>query len=139
MEERDYLYRKGWRKSDIMSIKFNLFYYCRAWTSSFFTICTFLLLNSFLVFLEAWKEWSFSLTVPENWRLLHLFQTHPSQTCFLSSIDLHTQYSYQVIKEAVLSWSIKGGVFYIKNDRTSIVFIFLCDNFCLNDLLLNIK
>ncbi|RVW47330.1 AMSH-like ubiquitin thioesterase 2 [Vitis vinifera] len=25
------------------------------------------------------------------------FQTHPSQSCFMSSIDLHTQYSYQVI------------------------------------------
>ena len=24
------------------------------------------------------------------------FQTHPSQTCFMSSVDLHTHYSYQV-------------------------------------------
>uniref|UniRef100_K3XM62 MPN domain-containing protein n=1 Tax=Setaria italica TaxID=4555 RepID=K3XM62_SETIT len=30
---------------------------------------------------------------PAGW-----IHTHPSQTCFLSSIDLHTQYSYQVIK-----------------------------------------
>lgn len=29
---------------------------------------------------------------------LFSFQTHPSQTCFLSSVDLHTQYSYQVCK-----------------------------------------
>ncbi|MQM12425.1 hypothetical protein Taro_045343 [Colocasia esculenta] len=29
-------------------------------------------------------------------------QTHPSQSCFMSSIDLHTQYSYQVmLPEAV--------------------------------------
>jgi hypothetical protein len=26
------------------------------------------------------------------------FQTHPSQSCFMSSVDLHTQYSYQVIE-----------------------------------------
>lgn len=25
-----------------------------------------------------------------------LFQTHPTQSCFMSSIDVHTQYSYQV-------------------------------------------
>jgi len=25
------------------------------------------------------------------------FKTHPSQTCFMSSVDLHTHYSYQVI------------------------------------------
>ncbi|KAJ3704263.1 hypothetical protein LUZ61_007968 [Rhynchospora tenuis] len=35
--------------------------------------------------------------VPGGW-----IHTHPSQTCFLSSIDLHTQYSYQVmLPEAV--------------------------------------
>ncbi|KAJ3670823.1 hypothetical protein LUZ60_008249 [Juncus effusus] len=35
--------------------------------------------------------------VPAGW-----IHTHPSQTCFLSSIDLHTQYSYQVmLPEAV--------------------------------------
>ncbi|GJN18167.1 hypothetical protein PR202_gb05300 [Eleusine coracana subsp. coracana] len=34
---------------------------------------------------------------PAGW-----IHTHPSQTCFLSSIDLHTQYSYQVmLPEAV--------------------------------------
>ncbi|KAF3334875.1 AMSH-like ubiquitin thioesterase 2 isoform X1 [Carex littledalei] len=30
--------------------------------------------------------------IPVGW-----IHTHPSQTCFLSSIDLHTQYSYQVM------------------------------------------
>uniref|UniRef100_A0A0A9H9Z1 MPN domain-containing protein n=1 Tax=Arundo donax TaxID=35708 RepID=A0A0A9H9Z1_ARUDO len=34
---------------------------------------------------------------PAGW-----IHTHPSQTCFLSSIDLHTQYSYQVIKLVVV-------------------------------------
>ncbi|PKA55568.1 AMSH-like ubiquitin thioesterase 2 [Apostasia shenzhenica] len=35
--------------------------------------------------------------LPAGW-----IHTHPSQTCFLSSIDLHTQYSYQVmLPEAV--------------------------------------
>jgi STAM-binding protein len=35
--------------------------------------------------------------IPVGW-----IHTHPSQTCFLSSIDLHTQYSYQVmLPEAV--------------------------------------
>uniref|UniRef100_A0A5B7AL47 Putative AMSH-like ubiquitin thioesterase 2 n=1 Tax=Davidia involucrata TaxID=16924 RepID=A0A5B7AL47_DAVIN len=35
--------------------------------------------------------------VPVGW-----IHTHPSQSCFLSSIDLHTQYSYQVmVPEAV--------------------------------------
>lgn len=30
------------------------------------------------------------------------FQTHPSQTCFMSSVDLHTHYSYQImLPEAV--------------------------------------
>lgn len=28
-------------------------------------------------------------------------QTHPSQTCFMSSVDLHTHYSYQVISNAL--------------------------------------
>lgn len=27
---------------------------------------------------------------------ISVFQTHPSQSCFMSSVDLHTQYSYQV-------------------------------------------
>lgn len=29
--------------------------------------------------------------------LLLFFQTHPTQSCFLSSIDLHNHYSYQVM------------------------------------------
>ncbi|KAJ0095411.1 hypothetical protein Patl1_16130 [Pistacia atlantica] len=28
---------------------------------------------------------------------ISVFQTHPSQSCFMSSIDLHTHYSYQVM------------------------------------------
>jgi len=28
--------------------------------------------------------------------VMHIFQTHPSQGCFMSSVDLHTHYSYQV-------------------------------------------
>lgn len=31
------------------------------------------------------------------WSFRHIiFQTHPSQSCFMSSVDLHTHYSYQV-------------------------------------------
>ncbi|KAK6930241.1 USP8 dimerization domain [Dillenia turbinata] len=37
--------------------------------------------------------WIHALTVDLNFTL----QTHPSQTCFMSSIDLHTHYSYQVM------------------------------------------
>ncbi|URE05831.1 hypothetical protein MUK42_20968 [Musa troglodytarum] len=33
----------------------------------------------------------------ETCGILGAFLTHPSQSCFLSSIDLHTQYSYQVM------------------------------------------
>jgi STAM-binding protein len=29
--------------------------------------------------------------------VMHIFQTHPSQGCFMSSVDLHTHYSYQVM------------------------------------------
>ncbi|AQK97093.1 AMSH-like ubiquitin thioesterase 2 [Zea mays] len=40
------------------------------------------------------------LIIPKQEGTAH--STHPSQTCFLSSIDLHTQYSYQVmLPEAV--------------------------------------
>lgn len=28
---------------------------------------------------------------------MRLLQTHPSQGCFMSSVDLHTHYSYQVL------------------------------------------
>ncbi|XP_024314813.1 AMSH-like ubiquitin thioesterase 2 isoform X4 [Brachypodium distachyon] len=35
------------------------------------------------------------LIIPKQDATAH--STHPSQTCFLSSIDLHTQYSYQVM------------------------------------------
>ena len=31
-----------------------------------------------------------------RWLILPISQTHPSQSCFMSSIDLHTQYPYQV-------------------------------------------
>ncbi|KAI3871293.1 hypothetical protein MKX03_017538 [Papaver bracteatum] len=42
------------------------------------------------------------LVVLYPYRIFFNFQTHPSQTCFMSSIDLHTQYSYQVmLPEAV--------------------------------------
>ncbi|OEL33104.1 AMSH-like ubiquitin thioesterase 2, partial [Dichanthelium oligosanthes] len=41
-----------------------------------------------------------TLIIPKQEGTAH--STHPSQTCFLSSIDLHTQYSYQVmLPEAV--------------------------------------
>ncbi|XP_056165429.1 AMSH-like ubiquitin thioesterase 2 isoform X4 [Syzygium oleosum] len=33
----------------------------------------------------------------ETCGILGAFLTHPSQSCFMSSIDLHTQYSYQVM------------------------------------------
>ncbi|KAJ8439539.1 hypothetical protein Cgig2_007056 [Carnegiea gigantea] len=37
-----------------------------------------------------------------SWLILPVFQTHPSQSCFMSSIDLHTQYPYQVmVPEAI--------------------------------------
>ncbi|KAG6502521.1 hypothetical protein ZIOFF_034805 [Zingiber officinale] len=36
---------------------------------------------------------------PAGW-----IHTHPSQTCFLSSIDLHTQYSYQVLHGIFIFW-----------------------------------
>ncbi|KZV22318.1 hypothetical protein F511_05272 [Dorcoceras hygrometricum] len=42
--------------------------------------------------------------VQDNHSLLSLgwIHTHPSQTCFLSSVDLHTHYSYQVmLREAI--------------------------------------
>lgn len=42
-------------------------------------------------------------------------QTHPSQSCFMSSIDLHTQYSYQVRDDDGISASKRLLiVFFIK-------------------------
>ena len=32
--------------------------------------------------------------------------THPSQSCFMSSVDLHTQYSYQVIDRSIMYYSL---------------------------------
>ncbi|KAK9863248.1 hypothetical protein WJX84_001405, partial [Apatococcus fuscideae] len=29
--------------------------------------------------------------------------THPTQTCFLSSVDIHTQYGYQVMMEEAIA------------------------------------
>jgi hypothetical protein len=31
-----------------------------------------------------------------SWHVSCICQTHPKQTCFMSSVDLHTHYSYQV-------------------------------------------
>ncbi|KOM45686.1 hypothetical protein LR48_Vigan06g099200 [Vigna angularis] len=33
--------------------------------------------------------------------------THPSQSCFMSSVDLHTQYSYQSVIRAIMVWDKK--------------------------------
>ena len=42
----------------------------------------------------AWGSFACSLNLMLFWYLF--FQTHPTQTCFMSSVDLHTHYSYQV-------------------------------------------
>ncbi|KZV33416.1 hypothetical protein F511_38633 [Dorcoceras hygrometricum] len=42
-------------------------------------------------------------------------QTHPTQTCFMSSVDLHTHYSYQVCPYGIFHLSDPGGVTVIRN------------------------
>ena len=34
---------------------------------------------------------------------IYLFQTHPSQTSFMSSVDLHTHCSYQLMLEEAIA------------------------------------
>ncbi|XP_025699479.1 uncharacterized protein [Arachis hypogaea] len=45
--------------------------------------------------------------------------THPSQSCFMSSVDLHTQYSYQVIDRSIIYYSLPF-FFHVKGFLCSI-------------------
>lgn len=46
-----------------------------------------------------------------NMDFLGHLQTHPSQTCFMSSVDLHTHYSYQVLRLFVFAFYIQDLIF----------------------------
>lgn len=52
-----------------------------------------------------------------------LCQTHPSQTCFMSSVDLHTHYSYQVRAIPLLL------CFPFQSNRPGLFVLFLQDSF----------
>lgn len=49
------------------------------------------------IYFSSWNFFNFFAFDTQS--LVYVFQTHPSQSCFMSSIDLHTQYSYQVLNE----------------------------------------
>lgn len=50
------------------------------------------------------------------------FQTHPSQSCFMSSVDLHTHYSCQVIDSV-------SAIVMIKNVCCVYVYPFIYDSY----------
>ncbi|XP_044480711.1 AMSH-like ubiquitin thioesterase 2 isoform X2 [Mangifera indica] len=53
--------------------------------------------NERSLFPVGWIHKTASTEMNSSVFFISVFQTHPSQSCFMSSVDLHTQYSYQAM------------------------------------------
>ncbi|KAL2247344.1 UNVERIFIED_CONTAM: AMSH-like ubiquitin thioesterase 1, partial [Sesamum indicum] len=72
------------------------------------------------------KDAYYAIAIPDY--LLLVLQTHPTQSCFMSSIDVHTHYSYQImlpesiaIVMAPRDSSRKHGIFRLTSGGMTVI------------------
>ncbi|PKA54944.1 AMSH-like ubiquitin thioesterase 3 [Apostasia shenzhenica] len=70
--------------------------------------------------------------LPDMLLAVFFFQTHPTQSCFMSSVDLHTHYSYQIMLPEAIAIVMaptdterKHGIFHL-SDPTGVSVIRNC-------------